>query len=662
LAGLSPASTSDDLAQAIAAHQKGDVATAEGLYRRVLKRDPANAEALHLLGVIAYQRGAHEDAIRLIGRAIKANPNKAEYHSNFSLPLREAERFDEALRAADHAVRLSPDFADAYANRGLALAALRRRDDAVASFQRAIALKPSVAGYHNNLGNAYRSLEQYADAETAYRAALALRPGHVHALFGLGYAVDEQERPDEALGYLQQAVDLHPGYSDAHMRIAEIMLQRGLVVETVESINRALEHDPLNERALHFSVFYKNFVHDATPRELLTTSVAFADRVIARLPAPAPLSNVPDPDRPLRIGFVSSDLHMKHPVGAFTRSTFAAIDHTRYSLVAYDTGHSTLPMKDYVDTYRNVEDLRDTGLADLIRRDGIDILIDLAGYTNGSRPAVFAAKSAPVQAIWLGYSGTSGNKRVDYIIADRWVVPPGDEAFCSEKVARLPDSYLCWTPPSELDVPVAPTPAIANGAITFGSFNKIAKISMLTARTWARVLNAVPNGRLVLKGFRKPDPRLIARIHEAFALEGADPSRMTLLDPVESRAGHFAEYGRIDICLDPFPYNGTTTTVEALWMGVPVLALAGDRFIAHVGESIMHSMGMPEWIASDVDDYVAKAVAFAADVPALAKVRAGLRDRLLASPLCDAPLFARNYEAMLRGMWHDWCRQQERRK
>jgi predicted O-linked N-acetylglucosamine transferase (SPINDLY family) len=301
--------------------------------------------------------------------------------------------------------------------------------------------------------------------------------------------------------------------------------------------------------------------------------------------------------------------------------------------------------------------LNDEALANLIRADGIDILIDLAGHTAKNRLPAFAWKPAPVQVSWLGYFATTGLDSIDYILADRWVLPAEEEAYFVEKPWRLPDAYYCFSPPDEA-VEVAPLPTGQTGMVTFGCFNNPNKLNIEVIALWARVLNAVADSQLFLKYKGYEGITLNRQISEQFARFGIAPERLRF-EGRSPRDEYLAAYHHVDIALDPFPYSGGTTSIEGLWMGVPVLSMRGQRFISHQGETILHNAGLPEWIASDEDDYVAKATAFAGDANALAKMRAGLRERLLSSPLCDAPRFARNFEDAMRGMWQKWCGQQQ---
>lgn len=301
--------------------------------------------------------------------------------------------------------------------------------------------------------------------------------------------------------------------------------------------------------------------------------------------------------------------------------------------------------------------MSDAEMEQCIADDGIDVLIDLSGYTAGNRLSVFARKPAPVQVTYLGYFDTTGLEAMDYILGNRWLLPEDEEGLYTEKPWRLSDAHLCFSQPDE-DVGVNALPAMQAGRVTFGCLNRIEKINEEVIACWCRILNAMPDSQLLLKSKYFKDPDFTRHMRAMFATYDVTEERL-LLEGKSNYQGYLESYNRIDVALDPFPYNGGTTTVEGLWMGVPILTLKGDRYVAHMGESIMQSMQMSEWVASDKDDYVEKAIAFASDLPALAELRAGLRQRLQVSPICDAPRFARNLEAAFRGMWKTWCAQQQ---
>ena len=352
-------------------------------------------------------------------------------------------------------------------------------------------------------------------------------------------------------------------------------------------------------------------------------------------------------------------------MGYFAESVLAALASDcagRLELFVYATQAAgdavTVRIKAYCHRWRAVSQLSDEALAATIRDDGVDILIDLSGHTADNRLPMFAWKPAPVQATWLGYFATTGVMAIDYLVADPWTLPAEEEVNFTETIWRLPETRLCFTPPDEA-VAIAPLGAIGNGQLTFGCFNHLTKVNDDVVALWARILAAIPEATLLLKAKQLQEPEARLAVIERFAAQGIAGDRLRLEGPTP-RADYLDAYNRVDIALDPFPYPGGTTTVEALWMGVPVLTLAGSSFISRQGVGLLMNAGLPDWIATDPDDYVARAVAHGSDVRQLASLRAGLRQQVMISPLFDAPRFARHFETALRGMWQRWCAQSRR--
>ena len=364
---------------------------------------------------------------------------------------------------------------------------------------------------------------------------------------------------------------------------------------------------------------------------------------------------VPPPSGPLRIGLVSNDLH-NHPVGYFLEGLLRHADPGRVVFLAFpchgEEDELKARIKPYCSSWTLLDGLDDEAAARLIHASGVQLLLDLSGHTAGNRLPVFAWRPAPVQATWLGYFATTGLAEMDYIIADPNVAPPEPVMPFVETVWSLPETYYCFTPPIPA-AGVSPLPARASGSVTFGCFNNLAKINDAVVVVWARVLDAVPGSRLVLKSAPLCDRRVGAALHARFAARGIAEDRL-LLEPASSRADYLRAYDRIDMALDPFPFPGGATSCEALWMGVPLLTRKGDRFLSRVGETIVRNAGLPDWLADDDDDYVMKAVRFASDLDRLEQLRRGLREQVLASPLFDAGRFAQHFEAALWGMWSRW--------
>jgi predicted O-linked N-acetylglucosamine transferase (SPINDLY family) len=569
----------------------------------------------------------------------------------------------DAVAVWQKIIAFFPNDPDAHRNLGIAQARTRQWDDAIASFRRALAIQPDFAEAHNNLGNAFKAIGQSSVAIAHYGRALEISPKYVEAHNNLGIALKSIGQLDNALACYRRAIEIKPDYPEAHGNLGIALTFLGELEQAARSFRRTIELKPDLVEARSSLLYIHNYLSDQPSDMLLDDARRFGDLVARKASPYTAWKTTPDPARRLRVGLVSADLRA-HPVGYFVESMLAALtaqESERIEIFAY-ANHTVQDavverIKASCQSWRMVVGLSDEQLAATIHDDAIDILIDLSGHTDQTRLPMFAWKPAPVQASWLGYFATTGVAAVDYFIADPWTAPRAVEAHFTEKIMRLPETYLCFTPP-EFDVPVTPLPALENGSITFGCFNNLTKINDGVVALWARVLHAVPGSRLLLKTKQLNGPAVRQNMLDRFARHGIGAERL-LLESASPRAALLATYGRIDIALDPFPYPGGTTSVESLWMAVPVISLAGDRFLSHLGESILHNAGLPDWIAADADDYVARAVQHTNDLQKLATLRSGLRQQVLASPLFDAPRFARHFEQTLRTAWADWCRQQQ---
>ncbi len=629
---------------------------AEQLYRNALAAlQPPSADIERLIGM--FQSGRHAE-LEVEAQALIARfPSHGTLWKLLCAALQTQGK--DVLAALERATEVMPGDAELQCNLGAAQAAASRFEQAAGSYRRAIALQPAYVDAHNNLGIALRNLGDLEGALASYAFALELKPDHADSHSNMGVVLRDLGRFEEAADSFRKAGKLKPENAKIHNNLAAALQNVGQLAESLASSERVLELEPGNLDALSRILYTNNFFVSKTPAETLAEARDYGRLVAQSAQAFGSWNGTRDAERTLRIGVVSGDLR-DHPVGYFVESVFCRLANhaaARLEIVAY-ANHATddavaARIRSCCNAWHVVADLDDRQTASLIRGHAIDILIDLSGHTAENRLPVFAWKPAPVQATWLGYFATTGVQAIDYLIADPWTVPADEDEAFSETVWRLPETRLCFTPPAQ-DVPVMPVPALAAGHVTFGCFNKLPKMSDAVVAIWARILLAVPRSRLLLKATMLKSEAQKRAVQERFARHGIESGRLELEGP-SSREAYLAAYGRIDIALDPFPFTGGTTTAEALWMGVPVLTLAGERFIARQGAGLLANAGLPDWIATDIDDYVAKAVCFAQDLPALARLRDSLRSRLLASPLCDAPRFSLHFEAMLRDMWRQWC-------
>jgi predicted O-linked N-acetylglucosamine transferase (SPINDLY family) len=680
---------------AVALNEAGLPEEALAAGSRALALRPSFAAAHSDQGNALAMLGRTEDAIAAFRRAIALKPDFAAAFSNLGNALQQVHRLDEAVAAHRRALELNPTFAQAWSNLGTALKDQGRLDDAIAAYRRAIALEPGFAGAHDNLGIALRCQGRLDEAVAAHRQAIALKPDFAVAYSNLGIALRQSSRLDEAIGAFHRAIALRPGFADAYSNLGNALNGQSRHDEAIAALNRALELDPELAEAhqnLGFALLVQGRQEEAglayrravalRPASALAHSellacLQYQSGVTAAALAQAhaewderhaqplrrqwkPWDLDPDPDRPLRLGFVSGDLR-RHPVGFFLTGVLEHLDRRAFEVVCYDTRgggrdayHARIAA--VARQWHEAVGLDDDALAARIRDDRIDILFDLAGHTPDNRVLVFARRPAPVQITWIGYVGTTGLEAMDYLIADRFHVPPGAEADYRETILRMPDGYVCYEPPAAAPE-VGPLPARDSGHVTFGCFNNAAKITGEVIATWAEILGRVPGSRLVLVAPALGGAPTRERIAATLAAAGGDPARLELRGPLPWLELVTA-YQAIDLALDTFPYSGGVTTCEALWMGVPVVTFPGTTFASRHSFSHLSNVGLTASIACDRSDYVDRAVRLAGDLDRLQELRAGLRRQMARSPLCDAPRFAAHLGALLRDAWRRTDRRQ----
>ncbi|MBF0462781.1 MAG: tetratricopeptide repeat protein [Magnetococcales bacterium] len=512
------------------------------------------------------------------------------------------------------------------------------------------------ADAHYNLGRLLQGLQRFEAAEAAYRHVLRARPDCVEACYNMGVLWQEQHRFQEAEAAYRQTIRIQPRYADAHYNLGILLETTGQLDEAEACYRQALASKPDYFAAHSGLLFVQNYRYDSHRAASFAEAMEYGERVAAQARMFRHKPNRAALPRRLRIGLVSGDLR-HHPVGFFLEGVLASLRTADVALFAYDTSalvdFFTDRLKGFLHHWRTVTTLTDAELARLIQADAIDILLDVSGHTAHNRLPVFAWKPAPIQVAWLGYCATTGVAAMDYILGDAINLPDREKGHFLEKTWRLPDCYFCFTPP-DFAIAVAALPADTQPFVTFGCFNNATKITPAVLDCWANILLAVPESRLFLKNHLLRDPLQQQKIAQQFQQARIAPERLILEGP-QTREAYLAAYNRVDIALDPFPFPGGTTSIEGLWMGVPVLTRKGNRFLAHQGETILVHAGLSEWIAQDTADYVAKAIAFANDRPRLSALRAGLRQQVLQSPLFDAPRFANNLLEAWREMWRIWC-------
>lgn len=540
-----------------------------------------------------------------------------------------------------------------------------RLEEAAALCRALLAQDGTAADVWNNLGVILSDLNQPDAAAAALRKSLVLRPDYDKPWVGLGSSAYGANRLDEAVRRWTRAIAANPRQDiGVWFNLGVTHQMRGNADAAALCFDQAERLAPADPLIASQRLLCLNYL-DLSGERLLAEHRRFDERFgrqDGRLPAAAPHANRPDPEKRLRIGYLSVEFR-EHLGAYFLTPLFEAADRDRFEIVCYsilpDTHADahTARFKAQADGWRTVGHLDDEALAAQIRADGIDILVDLAGHSGLNRLPMLARRPAPVQVTWLGYPNGTGMDSVGYRIVDPISDPVGPtDTHAVEMLVRLPAPFLCFRPPASAP-PVVPLPAGASGTVTFGSFNKLSKITDGTVALWAEVLRRVPDSRLLLKDRPLSDPGTAAAMRARFAAAGIDPARLDLVGFIKDAAGHLAAYNRIDIALDPHPYNGTITTCDTLWMGAPLVTLAGSRHAARVGASLMAAVGLPELVAGTPGQYAAIAAGLAGDLTRLMRLRMGMRERLRASALCDEGRFMRNLETAYRLMWQRWCDQ-----
>ncbi len=601
-------------------YQSGNLLKAEEYLRKAIAFQSDNAELYNNLGLVLQGIGKIDEAVEYFQKAISLEPNLSDAYYNLGNIFREKGNIDKAIDCYQKAIQHDNENYDAYVNLGIALKERGDLDEAIISYQKALNLNPENADAYINLSIALKEKGQLQEAINSCKRALNLDPENAYAFVNMGNALLYQGKHKEAEKYFRDALLKSPNF---YLAYSNLLCSLNYNPEyTCENI--FIEHRRFSEK------FEK------------TEPNKFFKRKYRNRPSR------------LKIGYVSPDFR-QHSVFYFIAPILSAHRHDKFEIFCYSNvlseDNKTSYIKKFVDKWRNVVGMPDELVAQSVRRDGIDILIDLAGHTAGNRLLLFVHKPAPLQISWIGYPATTGLSAMDYKIVDSNTDPLGEtEHYYSEKLFRMKDCFLCYMP--DIDAPhLSPLPVLKQKHITFGSFNNFAKMNKDVVRVWSRILKAVENSKIILKSFSFVDENTRRNAIKMFADEGVEERVVELLPPVPSIKEHLELYGRIDIALDTFPYNGTTTTCEALWMGVPVITLAGKCHAGRVGVSLLTNVGLREFIAESGEEYVKIAVRLAEDIQRLKDLRLSLRDMMKQSPLMDAKGFTLSLERCFEEIW-----------
>jgi predicted O-linked N-acetylglucosamine transferase (SPINDLY family) len=677
------------LQKALALHQQGRLGEAEALYKEILHFHPDHFDALQLLATIAGQQNRLSEAVELFHRALTVNPDHPASLNNCGNALQMLKRYEEALLSYDKSISIQPDNADTWCNRGVVLQAIKRYEEALASYEKAISLKPRYPLAYNNRSFTLLELKRYEEAVLSYDKTIALNPNYPEPHYNRGNALVELRRYEEAILSYDKAIEMKSDYADAYGNRGNAFQELMRYEDAVSSYERAIKIKPNEQLLSNLGItFQKEGLHpqeaeacfrqalvlnpdsnesrsnllfflthnaDITSELLYQEHLAFEARLEAQIKeTPPAYDNPKDPDRRLNIGFVSGDFR-NHPIALVIEPVWQMFDKEKFKLIAYYNYGSedqvTERMRGKVQVWRQVFEMNDLALAEQIRADGIDILVDLSGHTGFNRLPMFALKPAPVQVSWIGYPATTGLKAMDYRIMDKHCAPVGllDWQF-SEKLVYLPSSSVFHIPN---DIPgLNHLPALTSKIFTFGSFNRLSKAGDCVIELWSKVLKAVPDSRMVLGGVS--DIMQQNLFTTLFEQHGIARERL-LFHPRVPMYDYLKYHHEIDLLLDSFPYSGGTTTNHGLSMGVPTITLTGPTLPSRQSTTILGRVGLECFVSKNHDEYVEKAVYWSAHLEELNKIRSGLRDRITNSRMRSPDFVQKALESALRQMWQRWC-------
>ena len=658
--GDSDSAISQLFEKAMQAEQQGDANLAESLYRQIIAMRPRLVEPQNNLATILINLRRYDQAAEILQQVVQLEPNRFEIHANLAFALRGAQRFAEAAEHFRRALALNADMPDMRSGLAEVCMILGQVDQAMQIYLDVLAKKPDDLDACLKLGNIAARAQRLNEAQKWYTQALKLNPERAGIYNDLGIIERFKGRYSEAKRLLEKAIELDSKFLPSFSNLAIVLQNMGQQRLAAETYRQALAANP-NLGEVHSNLLLGlHYIWDFQPEEIYQESLRWARQHAPLELAARSHANTPEPARRLRIGYISPDIRT-HSVAYFLEPILDAHDRGQVELFCY--AHVQVPdattfrLKAKFDNYRNVHSLPHSHVAEMIQKDRIDILVDLAGHAGNERVFVLAFKAAPVQVTYLGYPNTTGMTQVDYRLTDALADPPGAERLYTEHLVRLPGTFLCYKPPPTAP-PVAPLPYSIKRYITFGSFSTDVKVTPEVIALWCRVLRAVPNSQMLLKFTGAGDDVSREYYLSQFEANGVDRSRVQIVRRLPLVESHLAAYNQVDIVLDTFPYHGTTTTCEGMWMGAPLVSLAGQAHVSRVGAGLLDAVGLPELLAGTEDEYVAKAAALAANPARLARIRSTLRDRMAHGRLCDAAAFARNLEYAYRGMWLRWCRNQ----
>lgn len=622
--------------------------------REALRHKSDFPDAYNNIGLLLAEKGRADEAILNYRKALGLRPDHASALNNLASALKEQGHLDEAAAHGEQALAIKPDFVEALCTLGNVSKARGELDKSLEYYRRALIIRPEYADAWYNIGCVLSEQGKRNEAMESYRKAIGIFPDYAVAHNNLGVVLREVGQHQEAIAASKRAIELMPDFAEPYINIGNALPWLGRIDESIRAYRKALELKP--DHPIAWSNLLLTLLYDdrLSPAEMFAESRRFGEQFESAVRNTWPdHANSREEERRLKIGYVSADLR-DHAIAYFIEPILASHNKSKFEVYCYYNHQlqdaMTVRLRSLADHWCQCDRMSDEQLSAQIQMDGIDILVDLSGHTAFNRLPVFARRPAPIQINWIGYIGTSGLSAMDYRLTDEHLDPVGlTENFHSERLIRLPAAFTFRADASA--PPVNALPTLDGNMFTFASLNNPAKLNEKVVALWARILNAVPHSRLMLGNAQARQGRWLLQL---FAKHGVGEDRLLLL-PRVSLKEYLEAHHRIDLALDPFPYNGGTTTNYAMWMGVPVVALAGDRPISRVGVCNLMRVGLPEFVAHSEDEYVDIAVKHSRDPNALNELRQSLRERILSSPVIDPVAYTRMVEDAFRKMWREWC-------
>ena len=616
---------------------------------------PNSSILFNILGAVFAGQNQFDKAVENYKKAIKIDPNYAQAYNNLGTVLHKLDKAEEAIYNYKKAISLKIDFAEAYNNLGNAIRDLHKPTEAIEHLKKALHFKSNYVEAYNNLGRAYQELGKNEEALRNYQKAINIKPDYVDVYNNMGLVLHNLAKYDESISCYNRAIKLKPDNEKPYNNLGNLLSELGKYNEANDLFLKAIKIKPDYAKAFSNLLFGYNYKLDYDPNLYLSYAKKFrlnCKSIKKKLSFDYNYENNP---KKLKIGFVSADFG-NHPGGYFTLSTLRELRKRNFELIAYPTiernDEFSYHFRPLFSKWHLIEKKKDEEVVRQIFKDGVHILIDLQGHSAKNRLPIFMYKPAPIQATWLG-QGSTGIPEIDYFIGSDHVTPKHEEEHYVEKVLRLPEISQCFTPP-DFDLEVKNLPAIKNNFITFGCINKLTKVNDDVIALWSKVLLSIPNSKLLLKNKDLDSKKIVEMTFRRFESQNIKKDRLILEGHAKTRKELLDVYNKIDIALDPFPYQGNTSTIEAVWMGVPVITLKGNRHLFHFGESINSNLNMLDWIAENHNEYISKAIKFSSNLKELSKIRKNLRSNALKTAVFDAKSFAEHFDKMLWNMWKNF--------